>query len=63
MVIYDYYSMLDKTRKTLLREKIMKEAQFSYATFFYKMRNKSFKPCETKVIGEIIEEFENARKN
>ena len=63
MVIYDYYKTLDRARKTIFREKIMREANFSSATFHLKLRQKKFNSLELTAISHIIDEFEDARKN
>lgn len=50
----DYYSGLPDDKKEELRNTIMQESGMSYTTFYYKLRNNSFKPLELKLIENAI---------
>lgn len=63
MVIIDYYKSLDKKEKSIFREEVLTETQMSYPSFFYKIRNNSFKPAEKMMITAIIDRRTNAGKN
>lgn len=54
MVFKDYYDTLSDTDKENLRNLIITESGISYTTFYYKLRNNSFKPLEEKLINRII---------
>lgn len=54
MVFKDYYDTLSDTDKENLRNLIIAESGISYTTFYYKLRNNSFKPLEEKLINRII---------
>lgn len=56
MVFKDYYSSLCNVEKEILRNAIMAESGMSYPTFYYKLRNDSFKPLELKFIDNIIKD-------
>ena len=49
----DYYSGLPDNKKEEVRNAILTESGMSYTTFYYKLRNNSFKPLELKMIDEI----------
>lgn len=57
MVFKDYYDTLSDTQKETLRNLIITESGMSYTTFYYKLRNNSFKPLEEKLISKIIKEY------
>ncbi len=60
MVFKDYYTSLSDAEKETLRNFILSESGMSYTTFYYKLRNNSFKPLEDKLIQRILEkEFMN----
>ena len=57
MVFKDYYdNMADSTKETV-RNRILEESGMSYPTFYYKLRNNTFKPLELKLIKKVIEEI------
>ncbi len=61
MVISDYYKSLPSDAiKNKFRDRVIQETGISYATFYYKIRNKSWTLCEEKVINDIIKSFDNA---
>ena len=60
MAISDYYNSLDKEAKKDFRRRVLEETDFSYATFYYKMRNGNWTKVETKVINSIIETIAHA---
>lgn len=63
MVFKDYYRSLSDTEKETLRNLILLESGMSYTTFYYKLRNNSFKPLEDKLIQGILEkEFVNKER-
>ena len=49
----DYYSGLPDNKKEEVRNAILTESGMSCTTFYYKLRNNSFKPLELKMIDEI----------
>lgn len=51
----DYYSGLTDSEKENVRNIILNESGMSYTTFYYKLRNNSFKPLELKLIEKIVE--------
>lgn len=53
----DYYSKLSDDEKEEIRNAILSESGMSYTTFYYKLRNNSFKPLELKMIDEIVSTF------
>lgn len=60
MVFKDYYTSLSDAEKETLRNFILSESGMSYTTFYYKLRNNSFKPLEDRLIQRILEkEFMN----
>lgn len=57
MVFKDYYDSLSDADKETVRNRILSESGMSYTTFYYKLRNDSFKPLETRLIGKIISDM------
>lgn len=60
MAISDYYNSLDEEAKKEFRHRVMEETGFSYATFYYKMRNGNWTKAEVTVINSIIETITHA---
>ncbi len=60
MVISDYYRNLTDEDKSKLRTMVISEIGFSLPTFYYKIRNESFKPLERRAIESIINRFKDA---
>lgn len=54
MVFKDYYDTLSDADKETVRSLILSESGMSYTTFYYKLRNDSFKPLEMRLIDKII---------
>lgn len=54
MVFKDYYDTLSDADKETVRSLILAESGMSYTTFYYKLRNDSFKPLEMRLIDKII---------
>lgn len=54
MVFKYYYTNLSDKQKETIRNAILSESGMSYTTFYYKLRNDSFKPLELKLIKNII---------
>lgn len=54
MDIYDYYGFLSRPQRVLFRQRIIKEAEISIASFYKKMSEKSFTKAETFLIRHII---------
>ena len=54
MEFKDYYAAQTDNKKEEIRNAILIESGMSYTTFYYKLRNNSFKPLEIKMINEII---------
>lgn len=50
MVFKDYYDNLADSTKETVRNRILEESGMSYPTFYYKLRNNTFKPLELKLI-------------
>lgn len=61
MVFKDYYDSLSDADKETVRNRILSESGMSYTTFYYKLRNDSFKPLETRLIGKIISDMPTER--
>lgn len=59
MSFRNYYSELTDDKKEEIRNAILSESGMSYPTFYYKLRNNSFKPLEIKMINEIIKSSSN----
>lgn len=57
MVFKDYYDNLADNTKETVRNRILEESGMSYPTFYYKLRNNTFKPLELKLIKKVIEEI------
>lgn len=57
MVFKDYYDNLADSTKETVRNRILEESGMSYPTFYYKLRNNTFKPLELKLIKKVIEEI------
>lgn len=57
MVFKDYYDNLADSTKETIRNRILEESGMSYPTFYYKLRNNTFKPLELKLIKKVIEEI------
>ena len=57
MVFKDYYDNLADSTKETVRNRILEESGMSYPTFYYKIRNNTFKPLELKLIKKVIEEI------
>lgn len=57
MVFKDYYDNLADSTKEAVRNRILEESGMSYPTFYYKLRNNTFKPLELKLIKKVIEEI------
>ena len=56
-VCKDYYDNLADSTKETVRNRILEESGMSYPTFYYKLRNNTFKPLELKLIKKVIEEI------
>ena len=54
MAFKDYYDTLSDDAKETVRNRILGESGMSYTTFYYKLRNNTFKPLERKLIDNII---------
>lgn len=54
MVFKDYYDSLSDVDKETVRNLILSESGMSYPTFYYKLRNGTFKPLELRLINKII---------
>ena len=54
MAFRDYYDTLSDDVKETVRNRILGESGMSYTTFYYKLRNNTFKPLERKLIDNII---------
>lgn len=54
MAFRDYYDTLSDDVKEAVRSRILGESGMSYTTFYYKLRNNTFKPLERKLIDNII---------
>nr|DAM35948.1 MAG TPA: Transcriptional regulator FleQ factor, AAA+, ATPase, c-di-GMP [Caudoviricetes sp.] len=54
MAFRDYYDTLSDDAKEAVRSRILEESGMSYTTFYYKLRNNTFKPLERKLIDNII---------
>lgn len=54
MAFRDYYDTLSDDVKETVRNRILGESGMSYTTFYYKLRNNTFKPLEKKLIDNII---------
>lgn len=54
MVFKDYYDSLSDADKETVRNLILSESGMSYPTFYYKLRNGTFKPLELRLINKII---------
>lgn len=54
MVFKNHYNLLSEDQKEELRKRVIEGSGMSYPTFYYKLRNNSFKPLEMKLINEII---------
>lgn len=54
MDIYDYYESLSRPQRGSFRQRIIKEAEISNASFFKKISNKSFTKAETFLIRHLI---------
>lgn len=61
MVFKDYYDSLSDADKETVRNRILSESGMSYTTFYYKLRNDSFKPLETRLICKIISDMPTER--
>ena len=57
MAIRNYYDSLSKEGKATLRNEIIKALGVSLPTFYYKLRNDSFRPVEQKAVKRIISKF------
>lgn len=57
MVFKDYYDNLSDGDKEDIRNRILEESGMAYPTFYYKLRNNTFKPLELKLIEKVIEEI------
>lgn len=54
MVFRDHYDKLSDEQKDTLRKRVLEASGMAYATFYWKLRNDSFKPLEMKLINEIM---------
>lgn len=54
MVFTDYYNTLPDKDKETVRNEVLSQSGMSYPTFYYKLRNNSFKPLELKLIEKIV---------
>lgn len=61
MVFKDYYDSLSDADKETVRNQILSESGMSYTTFYYKLRNDSFKPLEVRLIRKIINDMPTGR--
>lgn len=57
MVFKDYYDSLSDADKEAIRNCILSESGMSYPTFYYKLRNGTFKPLELRLITKIMNEL------
>lgn len=57
MVFKDYYDSLSDTDKETIRNRILSESGMSYPTFYYKLRNGTFKPLELRLITKIMNDL------
>lgn len=55
MAFRDYYDTLSDDVKETVRNRILGESGMSYTTFYYKLRNNTFKPLERKLIDNITQ--------
>lgn len=54
MVFTDYYNTLSDEDKEAVRNEVLSQSGMAYTTFYYKLRNNSFKLLELKLIDRII---------
>lgn len=54
MVFTDYYNTLSDEDKETVRNEVLSQSGMAYTTFYYKLRNNSFKPLELKLIHRIM---------
>ena len=54
MAFRDYYDTLSDDAKEAVRNRILGERGMSYTTFYYNLRNNTYKPLERKLIDNII---------
>lgn len=57
LVFSDYYSKLSEEKKKELRELVIEETGISLPTFYYKIRNNSWRKSEISIISNIINQF------
>lgn len=62
MVIYDYYYNVLKTRaeRNAFRDAILARTGMCYNTFYYKLKNHSWKRLEFELINNLIKDQTNA---
>ncbi len=54
MVFTDYYNTLSDEDKETVRNEVLSQSGMAYTTFYYKLRNNSFRPLELKLIHRIM---------
>ena len=54
MVISDYFKNLSEPQKVEFRQRVIEETGITYPSFYYKLRNNSWRKAELTVINNII---------